>query len=837
MIAYILKSPDATQSLGFITGPTQTVNGVSCLGGYLEDVSEWSNRINISGAKGAIPEPVEFSFSLIDWTGLVRRSAAILSGASQLVGWTVEAWTSSAGSTTPDSQSSLDIEVVSAVASGDSVAISCREKWVGVGATVGFGTGTNRVGLAVGAMEITVKVPEISDPVAIDYQRDSGWKRGEFPSPTATPIPAYAPTSKTGRVYSFQCAAGAGSAFYLEIIGQTCYITGSKRSEVVGSVALISDRVDVTVSQEFADLEAIEDVGIYSADRTMRPIIGGASSILGFVDRAQIVAPLGDSQLVDYVVSFAPRTLTPGGFACYTHVPAKLAYATPVRWGVNAGALVEGTDYSGSIEDVATDATTEPAFDAIAADLAPAVPSSSMVMWASINSEALTEIKDLRLKMRVILDDPSQKFDAYDFDIKDRILVKNEGASGYSPTATLGFPFSSATFPEYTTPPLTCTVNGDPSTSTLYTYERGLRGPGGYKATQRFDSIDAANESLGLVVRGGFATMAQYQCCAVRVYGISTLSYGSSYAVVMPGESLWQSPTPSDNTPYRTCLNLLEANGLGLNPDPYPLITQSYSVPASKWGMAFEQDTTILEAAKAIASEHWLTFGSGNDTGYGVNSILEPPSFTLGDRLDVVTEPVVEYDYWAGEYRRRAYISHVDEVYDASKPDYYFGGWDSDDSPEGFGLALWNMCRAAYLFHGVQQSETYQFQSIRAADEVGKMWLSSRNGVARMRWLALQSRYITVKHPSSNPTAWAGNAMNFPADSAALAGYDLAEYAGTPLVITETSWDPITNIVTSELALPPVVDTYTGTRIVQTLGATDRITQTLSATTRYIQEL
>lgn len=833
MICITLASPDATQTIGLTTCDFDvTVGGVVCPVGYLSSVSEWSHRIDISRGQGGTPEPLEWSFDMIDWTGLVRRSAGILAGAASLVGWRVELYISTTGDswTRAGGLAVGSFEVVGVVASGDVVRASVRERWIGDLRTIGVSAGNAVVGWVAGGRQITVKTLEMADPVAIEYQRNSGWMEGAFPSPTIAPIPATTATSKTGRTFHFQCASGQGFALYSQLLTGTNYITGAKHSEVVGNVALNVDRVDVQTSQEFADLEDIGDVALYSAEQAERPIVYGAASLLGFVDRAAILTPSGDSRLANYVLYFTPRSINPDGFSCFTHLPCRIAFETPVRWGTNQTFLVEGDDYSGAVADIATDPTTEPLFDIFGDDLAPEVPSSSMVMRADIDSEPSTERQDLRLKMRVILDDPSQTFDAYDFDVKDRIIVKNVGLPSVTPTADMAFPFNGSAWPHRVSTPLTCGVQGDLSTCPPYIADRLLKGAGWYVPGQRFDSIEAANETLGMAVRGN-DIIGQYQCCAVRVYGVSTLKYGSSYAVVQPGASPWWT---GPLAPSPTAQALMAATGWSMVAD-----IPSNAATASQWGAYLAPDLTYAEAARQIAREHWIVMGRGanQEPGEGDGELLEFPSFTLGDRGDIVTEPVVEYDEWAGEFRRRAYIAHVDEEFNGADPARYFGGWDSDESPEGYGLAIWNACRKAYLYHGVQASETYQWGTVSDPSVIGRMMIGARNGVSRLRWMALQPRYLTLAIREAAPVSWAGNTISIPTVVADWAGYDLSDTAGMYLVITEKRWDPMTLRASYEVALPPVVTDGAGVRIIQTLDATDRITERLDGTARYIQEL
>lgn len=827
MIAIIVRQPNGngtyTARYGFTTDDSaSTLDGVTLVPGFLEAVSELSHRINISRAQGGTPEPIEWGFDLIDWETTARRSVGILDGSVQLVGWVASLYVKlpATGIWSAPVLGENTFEIVAAPVSDGTISISCRERWIGKAQAVGFGVDGNRVGLVVGGLDVSIKTDELAEPVGLSYQENTGWFSGSPNSPAAFTGPRTAATSKDLDALSgitsflFSCFPGTGPDLFERITG-TVYITGKTYSQAVGISGLSGDVVDVRVTREFYDNEDPQDVSLYVVADGVRGIAGGAGALVGFVnDNGAIVRPQGDEAISGTVISFSPRLTSPDGFIAYTLIPTTIAFAP--GWSPAGGTPgLNQWAYYGSTESINTDGTTVPAWATLDADLIPtgAAFAARMVAWTA---------NTLELPLRLQRNDGDVKYDRFEIDARTRWTAKSSVDLVYTNYGWKQEPYSKAG-------EITDGIYGPPH-QVVASGIRELKGPGTYEQATSFATLEEINTLpagfCGLSLRADMDMFVTWEMTALRLYGVSTLSFGSSYAVVTPGASPWWASTPS---PAEAASALLASAGF----TAYTVDTinaPSWVAPTEAWGRAFDQDVTTTEAAKEICREFWLLARRNSVTNQAAadGEILQAPSFTLGDRSDIVTEPVVEYDHWAGEYRRRAYIAHVDEEYNSATPERYFGGWDTTGG--GWGLALWNTCRNAWLHHGIQRSETFQSPSIRDPSTLGRMWAnSSRSGATRARWLASQARYMTFAVAEIFPDWWAGDSVYPPTVSADAAGYDLSAYASTPLVVTEKRWDPMSLTTSVEVALPPAIPGAGGDVIQQTVSQDDDIIQQTSS--------
>lgn len=832
MIAYILHRPNGdgtyTATSGFTTGDASvTIDGMSCLPGRLSDVGTFSHRADISRATGCLPEAVGHDFSIIDWDGLTRNSVGILDGSAQLVGWLVSAYVSRDGvSWSSPILGAMSLEIVGAPASDGLIHISCRERWIGNRKTVGFGTGSDVVGLVAGGAQVSVKIPEISDISPITRNGSSGWSCGNgLDDYSVAPISTEFSTGVVDMMFAFKCAnvsdAIAFNDSIISAIGASgAAIAGELCVESISGTMRSGDTVYISVSQEMIETEKPEKVSIYALDSSSVTIIGGSTELVGFVgDDGRTAMPVGEKKITGNVLSFSPSLRTPNGFRAYSLLPIDIAWSS-----LSPGLDLATEAYYGNTQAIITDGSAPPEYSAFDADLKPSA-SSTWTMWCRVSdADALTA--GLRIIRKT-----SGSFSRYAVDISDRIVVNQAfSMSGYVSTrAVARWPYHKGNASDFTSAPLY--NSSDPALRNNFSIERNILGPGIYVSRRSYDDFDSINSTPGLNVKSidDKIIYCNYQIRAVSLYGISELSFGSSYAVVQPGASPWWS---SPRTPSQAARDLLDAIG-----GSFASSAPSLAVSASSWGRYFDPSTALFDAAKEIANELWLFLGRGINgaTAGAEGEILSQPSFTLGDRSDIVTEIVIEYDEWAGTYRRKAYIAHVDGSYDPENPSRYFGGWDDDGAETGYGLAIWNACRKAWQIHGIQARETFQAPSIHSPGAIGRLWTSSYNGKTRAQWLALQSRYLTLQISETAPEWWAGNSVRIPTTVADWSGYDLADVASQYLICTEKTWDPMTLTTTFEVALPPVTSIGTQRRIMQTLDASNRITQRLDATERIIQ--
>ena len=156
MIYIVLRAPngDGTFSpvLGLTTGDTaQTINGVLCVPGCINkgSVSKLSDSMDISQAKGGIPQGIQWSFDLIDWTGAARRSAGLLNGGTRFVGWRAALYISRRGDNLTPSPvcGSADYFAINGCSSADGVVqLKCIAAWALDASLVSFKSGTQSVG-------------------------------------------------------------------------------------------------------------------------------------------------------------------------------------------------------------------------------------------------------------------------------------------------------------------------------------------------------------------------------------------------------------------------------------------------------------------------------------------------------------------------------------------------------------------------------------------------------------------------------------------------------------------------------------------------------------------
>lgn len=830
MIAIILRQPNGngtyTARMGFTTGDTSVLlDGITCLPDYLESVSELAHRIDASRAMGAVPEPVEWSFDLIDWESTARRSVGILDGSVQLVGWVASLYVLPPGSGVWSAAilSETAFEVIGAPVTDGTISISCCERWVGNASTVGIGSNGSVVGIVVGGLDVTVKTNELPEPVVIErvgVEQPNVWFGGSPRVQYGLYVPQTRATAKQvlaeGETFAFICwnfderdrlmalinADGAGIVATGKDFTSALVPFPSGAYAMSGSLApSYYPCVYVKVALDFYNSEAATDVSLYYRNPEF-PIAAGASDLVGWIDNGRTATPVSDSSVdpTNTVLSTRPRILTPDGFTCLTRIDCNIA------WAAGATPPYSEVDYFGRVKDIATaPGEAIPAWSSYSAgDIKPDAGSSSFTFWGALNT---TNRPIASIPLRIYANpENTSGFDGFMVDFQSRAVIRNTTNS-----ATSGkFSFPLTAIPDAVR---YADVGSTDESEFL------LKGNSAYSGFQRAATLDAINALPDLRINypasfpGYF--YINYQIAAVHLYGVSNLSPGSAHAVVTPGPAPWWT---SQRTPSEAAQDLLDAVGFPIA-GIYPINAPSVVPTVSQWGRSFEPNVTLWGAASEICSEFWLYAGRDSATiatAAADGEILGPPAFTLGDRNDTATEFVIEFDEWAGSYRQRAYIAHVDEAYDYTNPGRYYGGFGA------WGLNLWNACHAAWMHHGAKIERTIQMPSVRDPELMGKLWAqSTRGGLARIRWASLQSRYVTFRIAETVPTWWAGDAVYIPTVAAGLAGYDLTQYASVPLIVTSKAWDPMTLETTLEVALPPTIPASGGTVIQQTFNASD----------------
>ena len=835
MICYVFGRPVGdgtyTPELGFTTAGVDTLIGeVICRPDFLADVGTFSSTIDVSQAQGNAPQALKHSFALIDSDGDVRRSIGVFDGSLRLVGWQVLVYVSETNLGDPQLlDSPASFIVTEAPVNGESITINIESAWGLNLSTCAFGDGDAAVGLVAGGHEVTVQTVELDLPDPIQFDGWSDWFVGNPATSGVSPVQATKGTYKTviggdSHYIQFRCSSMDSAQQLLSRLtsdGSQIIARGSQFSCLVNGIYAGflwgkpgEKGVAVGVPSWFYDFEDPKDVELIDIGGNSSAIVAGAASVSGFLDDdGRTVTPLGSySTPSSYVTAFNPRSGSAAGFLCYTLVPCKVAFAANPS-------SAEDAIYYGSTELVNTDGSSDPGFDALDSSLQPTGTPTGISSWG--DSVDWTT-GSMEFKLKVVLDDPSVTFPRYFLDLHTR----------FSATASIPYtgPQPIVYRDAYVREDLLATHT---SGNDLLTIERELQGAGVYLPNQTYASLDEINDgAYGLIAgmsAGLGAVYFNWQISALRLYGISSLSYGSAWAVVTPGASPWWG---SALGPIQTANAL--ANSVGVEGT---FSSPSNVVAASEWGEFFEPDMTRIDAAVSLCKEFWGIIGTGENnvdaTGYG--EVIAPPGLALGSTEDVITLPTIEYAYWKGAYTKKAYIANVDQDFDIARQDEFFGGWDDDDST-GYGLAIWSSCRRAWQSHGFLISKNFEAPGVFNASTLGRMWSQAkRNGVARIDWLSLQPRFLTLKVRETLPTWWAGNTVKVPTAMAEFAGYDMTEFDGQALVCVSKEWDPMSLSSTFEVILPPVIPQPSSDRIIGQHDAVDRITEDHTATDRILQ--
>lgn len=839
MIYIVLREP--TTSGGYVNrfafSDQRTTLAIDCGGASIlpaariTSMSEMTNKLDISQAKGGLGQGVEWSASLADWDGAARTSAGIFDGSARFYGWSVAVARSDSETAAPDWINEVDHWMVTDVsADGATISISVGERWANDGRLLAFGQDGETVPLVVGGHDVWVKTIELKEPDPIFYTCTYGWYQGNPKAPESigsqeryagSKMMMLAINPDTGFqesvpafLFKVQLNADANAFLYatkFPSVGSPPVILQGNEysfhwqygvSRTHFQVDAVGDGIHsylwLQVPQIFYDNESPDNVYFYQGVNSI-PLASGAFELIGFGETANAMLPAGVVNASGGLLTFSPSSPTNGGFAAFSLIPSRFAWLLGTDTG-SISATELRANYLNACEDVKTNGDKTGSFATLGTNLEP-TGGDAFAIWVHFNGGGETSKTEMVLDFALTLPTTpeSSGFSKYAVSVKARITCQN--------MTYFDVPFAS------TVPDAGNLIEG----TTL-----DIDVPVSDAATVA--SVSAANMTghmrMTLVVTSGASPFfAVMQILEASLYGKTIFANGSSYALVRT--SAFQFPYGGYSTNDqldRAAATLIEQLA------PYHGITISPASPtflptAAQGGECLDASKTYRDNAIALLEETWqvlgvTAYGATPTNGQGLGEIPTPVSIVLGRFEDIVTEPVIEFCHVAGTLTKKAYIAYVDQSFDATSPGKFYGGWGTApagaDEPEGtdYGYLLWKQCRAAYLVHKVKRGATYQFNGIYDESVVGRMWWESRrNGSRRIEWLCLQPRYLTYSVREAKPLAWSGSAVYIAGTLANYAGYDVSTWdnaGGDTLVVVDRSYDISTGIGKYTVAIPPV---------------------------------
>ena len=131
---------------------------------------------------------------------------------------------------------------------------------------------------------------------------------------------------------------------------------------------------------------------------------------------------------------------------------------------------------------------------------------------------------------------------------------------------------------------------------------------------------------------------------------------------------------------------------------------------------------------------------------------IELPDISTSAIEDIATIITVSYRSFSGSYLGKAYTQNVDEEYVPGNDAHYFGGWD--ESGNANGLAIWTICRNAYLATGSKKSYSQSFDSVQDAETIGRLFLSEHPDLgSRIASICRGNRFLKVSAKGNESSA------------------------------------------------------------------------------------
>ena len=268
------------------------------------------------------------------------------------------------------------------------------------------------------------------------------------------------------------------------------------------------------------------------------------------------------------------------------------------------------------------------------------------------------------------------------------------------------------------------------------------------------DGVYGGTVSYGWMIGGTVATVAGNHIYLVgSVAQILTSTMVDQAGTTPPTWTPWSGNTPT------AAMSKIRAQYFGglssrFNPIQWTENAGFGNLAYYQFGIGFdppsaESDGSPADAAAAkICEERWICAGemiSAKIDGSSDNIATEFPVMNMGNIQDLATMVTIQYAPFGGSYLLKAYIQNVDvDRATAGKPDsFFFGGWDTTGTANG--LALWTLCRAAYLATGILRSVSLTYDSVHDGDTMGRLWTSNDVDLGkRIFHIIKQPRYIDL---------------------------------------------------------------------------------------------
>jgi len=188
----------------------------------------------------------------------------------------------------------------------------------------------------------------------------------------------------------------------------------------------------------------------------------------------------------------------------------------------------------------------------------------------------------------------------------------------------------------------------------------------------------------------------------------------------------------------------------GIAFDPPSVSSESSGIATQAQPTNSTSGTAAQDAVKQLCEEWRMFAGAMSEDpaeiidGTNDDIEIELPDLDPGNIEDVATILTVQYQPFGGNYLGKAYTQNIDKAYVAGNDTYYFSGWDEPGSNTN-GLAIWTMCRNAYLATGSMKTYSATFDSVQDAATIGNLFVSAHPDLgSKIRSICWQPRYTKI---------------------------------------------------------------------------------------------
>lgn len=834
----VAYAPFATQTVYLTTGDDyfRSTDSVTFQGNTIEDISEISNEIDMSQGQGAYNTAMHGTISFADSCDGGRLLPLILNGSIPLIGAAVfiqsegelryDPITLYLQNPSADSDGILSFDLYAAQYTRGQKLIkwsaSRASELVDVGVVVGNATTDN-------ARYVGVSVPTnaLDDPIAITHTSyalsgftgnpattskviygeqaapegklpavDDGVHRTfqyEFPSQATRDVwfkehygdpssltdfgtlePYITSIITDGTNVEFILFTSAEGKIYYASNETSLPATILQKGTVAGSSPTIYT-VDAICSDNSTLLNSyLDSIKIYELKAT-NPICAGASHVVGYQSKAGtaneygIVKPLqlvydytagtlvNKNVIINGILNFVPAFPTSNS-AFYS--VTEIANATGITYhtynAASQGNQPLNMAFSHSVNDIATVSTlnsTNP-FNVTASQAADSVES------------AYTFTMTLNLLHNLDSYQTNVAIDKVYFDTAFNVQL-TLGSTLHSWHLKWIDPFRSAAQIDLTTrTSASATLVDIPATIPFC------------RTDHMFDSLAAATSSatawIAEVIYWATTSFSFTETINNIVAYIGTkLAYGSNPAVVIP--SYFPDTTIYTTTPVLAIQRLQTFAGS----DTSGIYIGSHTTYPAAWGRYIEPTANVNDTIADITKENWLFVNDAGRTDAiaPTSETLEPVTYKVGNVEDIITEPIINYDFAGGSAQYAAAISHVDEPFTTTNAaGRYWSGWQEKDT-----IQLGKAC----LLGGTIVATGVLQDCIACICSNGSLYCSFDGGTS---WPVSQS-IVAVASSTSTATITCGNGVML-ATAMNNSSYSFAYYSTD----YGRSWAPITTI-------------------------------------------